>query len=138
LGRLIALLLFEVNQQQRRTIMTDNENNIPEIAALNDRFRASLGILCPEIPGKVVKTAGIAALCPDDQAAIFNKVREFSDFTEDNDPHGERDFGAFDHAGQRVFWKIDYYAPDMRYGSEDPADLTNTVRVLTILFAHEW
>jgi hypothetical protein len=118
--------------------MTDNENNIPEIAALNDRFRASLGVLCPEIPGRVVKTAGIAALCPDDQAAILNRVMEFSDFTEDNDPHGERDFGAFDHAGHRVFFKIDYYAPDMRYGSENPADLANTVRVLTILFAHEW
>jgi hypothetical protein len=32
---------------------------------------------------------------------------------EDNDPHGEHDFGAFEHEGQRIFWKIDYYAPDM-------------------------
>jgi hypothetical protein len=26
--------------------------------------------------------------------------------TDDNDPHGEHDFGAFDHAGERIFWKI--------------------------------
>ena len=46
----------------------------------------------------------------------------FKAFTADNDPCGEHDFGAFDHQGQRIFWKIDYYAPDMEHGSEDPAD----------------
>jgi hypothetical protein len=111
-----------------------------DIAKFNDRFRLSLGFaaLNGGIPGKIVRTAGIAALSPDDQAAIFNKVREFNSFTEDNDPCGEHDFGAFDHAGQRIFWKIDYYAPDMMHGSEDPADLSGTVRVLTILLASEW
>lgn len=110
------------------------------IALINDRFRLSFGIgaLNGGIPGHAVRTAGIAALPPGDQAAIFNKVREFSAFTEENDPYGEHDFGAFDHAGQRIFWKIDYYAPDMQHGSEDPADLSKTFRVLTILFASEW
>ncbi len=31
----------------------------------------------------------------------------FGSFTEDNDPHGERDFGGFKHEGQRISWKID-------------------------------
>jgi len=115
--------------------MTTNET-----AKINDRFRLTLGIpaLNGGIPGKVVMTAGIAALSPDDQAAILNKVREFGTFTEDNDPCGDHDFGALDHAGERIFWKIDYYAPDMMHGSENPADLSKTVRVLTILFASEW
>jgi hypothetical protein len=59
-------------------------------------------------------------------------------FTEDNDPHGEHDFGAFEHEGARIFWKIDYYAPDMEHGSENPADPKQTVRVLTIMLASEY
>ncbi len=110
------------------------------IALINDRFRLSLGIpaFSGGIPGKVVMTAGIAALSPDDMTAVLTKVREFSDFSEDNDPCGEHDFGAFNHAGQKVFFKIDYYAPDLCHGSEDPADLCKTVRVLTIMLASEY
>ena len=74
-----------------------------EIRRLNDSFRRSLSG-----GGKRLMTAGIAALPPQDQAAILAKVMAFDAFTEDNDPHGEHDFGAFDHAGHRIFWKIDY------------------------------
>jgi hypothetical protein len=114
--------------------------NTSKIAALNDRFRMSLGIpaFSGGIPGNVVMTAGIAALPPDDVTAILGRVRTFSDFNEDNDPRGEHDFGAFEHAGQRVFFKFDYYAPDMMHGSEDPADPCKTVRILTIMLASEY
>jgi hypothetical protein len=120
--------------------MTALKTNTNKIAELNDRFRLSLGIpaFSGGIPGKVVMTAGIAALPADDMTAILTNVREFSDFTPDNDPRGEHDFGAFEHGGQRVFWKIDYYAPDMVHGSEDPADPCKTVRILTIMFASEY
>jgi Protein of unknown function (DUF3768) len=110
-----------------------------EIAKLNDRFRTSLGIsMFHGIPGTLVMTASIAALPPDDIAAILRKVREYNDFTEDNNPHGEHDFGAFKHGDKRIFWKIDYHGPDLVGGSEDPADLTKTVRVLTIMHSWEW
>jgi hypothetical protein len=111
-----------------------------KIAELNDRFRVSLGIpaFSGGIPGKVVMTAGIAALPADDITAVLTKVREFSIFTPDNDPRGEHDFGTFEQAGEHGFWKIDYYAPDMIHGSEDPADPCKTARVLTIMLASEY
>jgi len=40
---------------------------------------------------------GIAALPLPAQSAIREKVELFDNFTEDNDPHGEHDFGAFEH-----------------------------------------
>ncbi|WP_413661945.1 DUF3768 domain-containing protein [Methylocystis iwaonis] len=40
-----------------------------------------------------------------DQIAVTTKVMQFEAFTPDNDPHGEHDFGAFDHDGQKIFWK---------------------------------
>jgi Protein of unknown function (DUF3768) len=46
------------------------------------------------------------------------------------DPYGERDFGGFEHQGEKIFWKIDYYDKSMKKGSEDPSDRGQTVRVL--------
>ena len=63
----------------------------------------------------------------------------FTDFTKDNDPHREHDFGAFDVDGQRLFWKIDYFDqrdPDL--GAEDPSDEATTERVLTLMLADEY
>lgn len=102
------------------------------IAKLNDQFRRTFQ------GGRVMLTASLAALDPVEQAAIFAKVRAFDIFTEDNDPYGEHDFGAFTYGGKRFFWKIDYYAPDMQHGSENPADPSRTVRVLTVMLAEEY
>ncbi len=103
------------------------------IAELNDLCRKAMGVA-----GKLVQTHGINLLSPEEQSAIREKVENFSDFPEENDPYGERDFGAFDHNGKKVFWKIDYYAPDLIHGSENPADPAQTVRVLTIMLASEY
>ena len=103
------------------------------IRELNDALRTRmLG------RGRLFLTAGIAGKSQGDQAEIMRRVVEFSDFTEDNDPHGEHDFGAFDFAGERIFWKIDYYDLAMKNGSPDPADPMVTTRVLTILLAEEY
>ena len=66
------------------------------------------------------------------------RVKQFSAFTPDNDPYGEHAFGTFALAGETVYWKIDYYAPDLVYGSDDPTNATLTTRVLTILLASEY
>ena len=87
-------------------------------------------------------TQGIIALPTADQSAIREKVETFDSFTDDNHPHGEHDFGAFEHDGTRIFSKIDYYdrafgtGRDM--GSEDPSDPKQTLRVLTIMLASDY
>jgi hypothetical protein len=103
------------------------------IRDLNDAMR-NTGISS----GKWMMTAGVQALGPDFVLLAMRAVQTFSAFTEDNDPYGERDFGAFDLAGERLFWKIDYYDQNLEYGSDDPADPTVTTRVLTIMLASEY
>jgi hypothetical protein len=112
--------------------MTPDARELTRIAFLNDNFRKTF------IGGKTLITRGVAALPEQDQADILEKVRTFDAFTEDNDPYREHDFGAFEHNGQKIFWKIDYYDPSMQFGSENPANHEITVRVLTIMLAEEY
>ena len=111
------------------------------IAEQNDRFRTSWGT-DPTVPGRFVMTQGVAALSLRAQALMVFAVRTFSDFTEDNDPHGWHDFGAFTVPEEgrevRLYWKIDLYDADERFGSEVPEDPACTRRVLTILLPDEW
>ncbi len=111
------------------------DDKTKRIRELNDDFRKY-----PQADprGQMVMTRGIADLSPDDRLAILNRVRDFDEFTEDNDPHGEHDFGAFDYQGQKIFWKIDYYDLDMKYHSPDNTDPKQTARVLTVMFASEY
>ena len=61
-----------------------------------------------------------------------------AEFTSDNDPLGQHDFGMFDHAGVTYFWKIDYHDLECVYGSDNPADPAVTTRVLTVMRADEY
>lgn len=83
-------------------------------------------------------THGINALPPEQQLAILHAVQSFDEFSPEDDPHGEHDFGCINHDGQRVFFKIDYYDNQLEGGSEDPADPQQTTRVMTIMLAHEY
>jgi hypothetical protein len=106
--------------------------NSRRIRVLNDNFRSTF------LGGRVVMTAGVDELPIDVKARAFLAVQRFTDFSADNDPYGEHDFGSFEVAGEKFFWKIDYYDHDMMLGSEDPADPEKTTRVLTIMFADEY
>ena len=109
------------------------------IAHLNDQCRSRCFL--PVFGGQKVKilmTQGIRALGPEAQIGIAAEVAHFNTFTPDNDPYGERDFGMLEYEGERIFWKIDYYAPDMEHASEDPSNPDQTVRVLTIMLAREY
>ncbi|MGR6330415.1 DUF3768 domain-containing protein [Sphingomonas sp. XXL09] len=110
------------DQAERRT----------RIRELNDGLRrfARSGVIC--------LTAGVQALGESGVAEALIATRDFDAFTPDNDPYDEHDFGAFRAAGERIFWKIDYYDRNRRYGSPDPADPRVTIRVLTIMLASEY
>jgi len=103
-----------------------------KIRALNDAFRTTMS------GGRVMMTAGVDALPSDVQAIVLRRVATFSEFTADNDPHKEHDFGSFEVAGRKFFFKIDYFDAAMEFGSEDPADPAKTTRVLTIMLASEY
>ena len=102
------------------------------IAMLNDRFRTTFR------GGHLMITSGVHALGQEAMSAILAKVRTHRVFEHANDPNREHDFGVFEHAGRKLFWKIDYFDESMRFGSEDPADPFKTVRVLTIMLADEY
>ena len=106
---------------------------LPEkIRALNDVLR-TFGV-----NGRIFVTAGIAALTSEERTEIARRVAAYDDFTPDNDPHGEHDFGSFEYAGKTINWKIDYYDRTLVRGSPDPADEAVTTRVLTIMLAEEY
>lgn len=116
------------------------------IARLNDLARRAMGVSCV-----VVATEGIRALPEADQSRLRELVETFDAFTPDNDPYGERDFGVI-YQGMdgvwstlrsvdvavTVFWKIDAYDRELRFGSEDPVNPAVTLRVLTIMLASEY
>ncbi len=124
----------------------DTVSRSERIARLNDRARQAMGLACV-----AVATEGFRGLAEADQSRVRELIETFDAFTSDNDPYGERDFGAIyrDGAGcwttarlarpdQTVFWKIDAYDRDLRFGSGDPANAAITRRVLTIMLASEY
>jgi len=113
--------------------MTDSSKK--RIAVLNDLCRKTLGAT-----GRLSQTRGFCDLPADVKSAIREKVETFDDFTPDNDPYGEHDFGSIRYQGYHIFWKIDYYATGsgFRRGSEDPSDPSQTIRVLTLMLAEEY
>jgi hypothetical protein len=113
--------------------MTDTTvSNTKRIRELNDDFRRTF------VGGAVMITAGVEAMPVEQRRSLLAKVRAFDAFTEDNDPHGEHDFGAVDEGEVRCFWKIGYYDREMIMHSDDASDPTVTTRVLTVMLAEEY
>jgi hypothetical protein len=119
------------------------------IARLNDLARRAMGVACT-----LVATVGFRSLSDPDQSRVRELIETFDAFTEDNEPHGERDFGCVYQLGdgrwtterprvradesERVFWKLDYYDRELQFASEDAANAAITRRVLTIMLADEY
>ncbi|WP_299829301.1 DUF3768 domain-containing protein [uncultured Roseobacter sp.] len=104
------------------------------IRELNDRFRTN-----GEGRGTVFVTSGLQAEGGGFVAKAVGAVRHFSDFSDDNDPWGEHDFGAIDLDGRKVFFKLNYYTDEtLSAGSANPANEGMTYRVMTIMLSSEY
>ena len=131
------------------SVLATAREQAARIARLNDLARSAMGVACT-----VVATVGFQSLPDADQSQVRELIETFDAFDEDNDPHGERDFGCVYQLGdgrwtterprvrdderERVFWKLDYYARDLQFGSEDAANPAVTRRVLTIMLSDEY
>lgn len=102
------------------------------IRALNDALRRTFH------GGRIVMTDGVVNRGAGFINAVSQAVKTFDDFTPDNDPHQEHDFGALEVEDERVFFKIDYYDKDLQWHTPDATDPNVTTRVLTILLASEY
>ncbi|PTD25947.1 DUF3768 domain-containing protein [Sphingomonas fennica] len=119
------------------------------IRRLNDAARA-----IPGVTSIANVTMGFQALPDPDRSAALALIARFSKFDDNNDPYGEHDFGAVfrlasgdwtqdrpeddEAVAVTVFWKIDYYEPNLDFGSNAPWDEQRTKRVLTIMLSNEY
>jgi len=110
-------------------------NDAEKIAELNDAWRVS---------GPMMIASGLCENGTDFVRCAIQAVRIYDDFDTGSDPFGERDFGSIELEGQKLFWKIDYYAKSeageefYQWGSENPADPAKTDRVTTVMLAEEY
>ncbi len=111
--------------------MTDTTTS-RRIRTLNDNFRTTF------LGGKVFFSRMVAELPLDLKAHAILAVQAFTAFDAENDPYQQHDFGSFELAGEKYFFKLDYYNLDLSGGSEDPADADVTARVLTIMHVSEY
>lgn len=102
-----------------------HKTRIKLIAKRNDMFRRS---------GKVYATKGVRAL--HGFFGLMHCIQHFDNFTDDNDPYGEHDYGSLRWEGKSVLWKIDYYDPTLHFYC-DPLS-PKCRRVMTVMLAREY
>lgn len=100
-----------------------------QIAALNDQFRGGNGSL-----GLYSLSPQVESLPALQQQALLEAVSATHYFIEPQ----AHDFGLVSLDETDFLWEIDYYSPDLKETSPNPADPAATVRVLSILRADEY
>lgn len=113
------------------------EDRTAETARLNDLTRTAPH----RVNASWFMTQGVSALVAEAEprgGELVQAIGGFSSFDADNDPFGERDFGALTLWGQRLFWKIDYLHPEREEHSPAKWSAELTRRILTIMLASEY
>ena len=113
------------------------ENAVQQIAAANDFMRKH-----PGLAGEWVMTPVVQALSEEERQQLIQKVIDFDDFSAENDPWREHDFGMVLQNGERYFYKIDYFDKEPQPDAEGKylyaENLSEVRRVLTLLHASEY
>lgn len=115
---------------------TKRQLEINVIAEQNDAFRKY--ILRDDKVGRWLFTQAVEAEGLDFKLAVLRAVQSFTEFTEDADPYGTHEMGVVEVLEKTIWWKIDLYDENYEGGSESPADVTKTRRVLTVLFPSDY
>ncbi|MEB3219683.1 MAG: DUF3768 domain-containing protein [Nostocales cyanobacterium 94392] len=113
------------------------QNSTAQIRALNDKFRQTFDIKL----GKVIITQGVGSLNTNQLQQLIQAVKQFNDFNENNDPWKEHDMGKIELFNENFFFKIDYFDRNnysQGIGSEEPANVDKTFRVMTIMLVSEY
>ncbi|WP_255612181.1 DUF3768 domain-containing protein [Ruegeria sp. SCSIO 43209] len=134
-----------MDSEATNDIENDTSLQAVEIATQNDLFRKALidpnaanELHSKDIQGQVFVTPGVSGEGMEFQTAALVAVASDDQFDEGNDPYGDHTFGTVTVSGQKLFWKIDLYDTDYRYGSDRPFDPAVTRRVLTIMCPSEY
>ncbi|WP_299951697.1 DUF3768 domain-containing protein [uncultured Ruegeria sp.] len=134
-----------MNSEATKDIENDTSLQAAEIAAQNDLFRkalidpnAAIEMQSKGIQGQVFVTPGVSGEGVEFQTAALAAVASHDQFDEGNDPYGDHTFGTVTISGQKLFWKIDLYDTDYKYGSDRLFDPAVTRRVLTIMCPSEY
>ena len=123
-----------MNAQVAESTMTQAQM-CARLAEQNDAFRKRL----PEGgSGQWVFTTAIDDEGPAFLRACLEAVEAYDGFTEDNDPYGTHEMGFMEVMGKKVWWKIDLFNLTFDGGAENPTSLTETRRVLTILYPSDY
>ena len=108
------------------------EKSPASIARLNDMLRTK------GIGGEIYATPGVINLSHSMRARVLKAITQFSEFSENNDPYNEHDFGKVEVEGESFFFKIDAYDLNLQFASDNPLDPAKTRRVMTIMRAEEY
>ena len=122
------------NQTNHIRHLNDTARSQPQI--VNATWVMTIGVQ-HLLAGEDDNPAGVT-IARDRVKALRHAVATYSDWTEDNDPYGEHDFGVFMLFGQRLFFKIDYFHPTRGTLAPVPGNVELCRRVLTIMLAEEY
>lgn len=120
---------------------TDTTSETAIIAAQNDQFRTAILKRPAEpqpIQGRLLVTPGVMAKGEGFMQQALQLTAGYVAFHTDSDPYGLHEMGVIEVQATKLWWKIDLYDTDYRYGSDAPADPEQTRRVLTILLPSEY
>jgi len=115
----------------------DNEPYTSEqLAHINDTIRMNLckfrcNAHVEGVYGQLMFTRNVIDILGDKITVLLQAVGSFNEFTEDNNPHHENDFGKIDLFGNTWFWKFDYYDKDLQY-------FGHHAHVLTVMLAEDY
>lgn len=100
--------------------------------ALNDLLRQT------GAGGRMVMTAGVAALPAQEIGAILLAIANFDALDENNDPYQTHDCALLYVGERQLLWKIDYYDRALVNLSPDASDPAVTSRVMTVMLPEEY